>query len=794
MLGKITIYKHVTDTATTHFKDVSVAIDRIKTGKSKVLVEKVRAEQDEEKQKLLKNNLPGYCFSGKFRTRHDSAIIEHSGLVCLDFDKMPLDQIQTFKDSICDNEFTYCCFISPSGNGVKVLVKIPKEIKHHRSYFKALKDYFKSDYWDDKCINISRFCFESYDAEIFVNEDSLIWSEKDVDEVFEYGNTIPILPVRSSNEIITKLQVWFNRKFGATKGSRNNNLFVYANALNEYGIPEYEAQKHLCSYAEKDFTEKEIITLIKSAYKKTGNHATKYFEDAKTKEWIERQFKSGVEKKKIVKQFTNVCTEDDIDNVITELKEVANISEFWFFDDKGKCHVSHYDFKVYLEQQGFYKLYPSESNSFIFIKIENNLIENTSNARVKDYVLKYLEQQKSIKPYELAASSSKLFKDDYLNLVEEAKISFFEDTIDTGVFFYKNGALKIDKSNVELIDYLDVDGYVWKEQVINRNFIPTDAHNCVFEKFLLLVCDKDDERLEALKSVIGYLLHSFKTSANNKAIIINDETISDNPNGGSGKGLFWNAIKHMKNVVDIDGKQFDFNKSFIYQRVNADTQLLVFDDVRRNFEFENLFSLITEGITIERKNKDAIKIPIEKSPKILITTNYTVGGIGGSFDRRKWEIEFSSYFNSLHTPLKEFGHLLFDEWDELEWCKFDNLMIGCLQLYLSKGLIKQEFKNLELRKLQKETSLEFIEWCDEGGIALNTRHKKSELFDKFLTNYQREYSNQKWFTIKLFIKWIESYGRYKGYKVSQGNSNGMRWINISDGGITIEPIEEDAPF
>jgi len=144
--------------------------------------------------------------------------------------------------------------------------------------------------------------------------------------------------------------------------------------------------------------------------------------------------------------------------------------------------------------------------------------------------------------------------------------------------------------------------------------------------------------------------------------------------------------------------------------------------------------------------------------------------------------------------LKEFGHLLFDEWDELEWCKFDNLMIGCLQLYLSKGLIKQEFKNLELRKLQKETSLEFIEWCDEGGITLNTRHKKSELFDKFLTNYQREYSNQKWFTIKLFIKWIESYGRYKGYKVSQGNSNGMRWINISDGGITIEPIEEDAPF
>ena len=72
------------------------------------------------------------------------------------------------------------------------------------------------------------------------------------------------------------------------------------------------------------------------------------------------------------------------------------------------------------------------------------------------------------------------------------------------------------------------------------------------------------------------------------------------------------------NVSPIDGKQFDFNKNFAYQTLNADTQVLVFDDVEKSFNFESLFSIITEGITIEKKNKDAIKIPVSRSPKICL--------------------------------------------------------------------------------------------------------------------------------------------------------------------------------
>ena len=81
-----------------------------------------------------------------------------------------------------------------------------------------------------------------------------------------------------------------------------------------------------------------------------------------------------------------------------------------------------------------------------------------------------------------------------------------------------------------------------------------------------------------------------------------------NPEGGTGKGLLVNAVSNLKKVTILDGKTFDKNKSFAYQVVTTSTQILVFDDVKKNFDFEGLFSLITEGITLEKKNKDAINL------------------------------------------------------------------------------------------------------------------------------------------------------------------------------------------
>ena len=272
-------------------------------------------------------------------------------------------------------------------------------------------------------------------------------------------------------------------------------------------------------------------------------------------------------------------------------------------------------------------------------------------------------------------------------------------------------------------------------------------------------------------------MHSYKTSSNNKAVILNDETISENPNGGSGKGIFWNALSKVKRVADINGKSFSFEKSFPYQTVSADTQILVFDDVQKNFKFENLFSVITEGITLEKKNKDAIKIPVSKSPKIIITTNYTLGGVGGSFERRKFELEFSSYFSSKHTPLNEFGKMLFDEWGNDEWLKFYNYMLTCLQMYLINGLISYEYVNLEVRKFIKETSFEFYEWANNDTLKKDERLNKSMVFNTFL----EDYPDFKKFNLsqKRFWMWVEKYCDFNKIEFTKGqDSMGLRYIEL----------------
>ena len=50
----------------------------------------------------------------------------------------------------------------------------------------------------------------------------------------------------------------------------------------------------------------------------------------------------------------------------------------------------------------------------------------------------------------------------------------------------------------------------------------------------------------------------------------------------------------------------------------------------------------------------------------MITTNYTINGDSASFLARKYEVEMSSYFNDKYTPVQEFGHQLFNDWNKDE--------------------------------------------------------------------------------------------------------------------------------
>ena len=139
-----TIFKDLSQTNTPFYRDIDFILNRIKTGTSKILVEKIRLEKDKKLRNELKSQLTAICFSGKFTRRADTAISEHSGLICLDFDNYDtIEQLNEDLKVINKDKYTFASFISPSGNGFKLLVKIPTEIENHKLFFVSLVEYYK---------------------------------------------------------------------------------------------------------------------------------------------------------------------------------------------------------------------------------------------------------------------------------------------------------------------------------------------------------------------------------------------------------------------------------------------------------------------------------------------------------------------------------------------------------------------------------------------------------------------------------------------------------------------------
>ena len=162
---KVTIFKNVFDKTSPHHIPLQLALERIQNGKSSTLVSEVR-----QGDKAKKQELPVVCFSGEFSSRKDDALFEHSGFIVLDFDHVDVDST---KRSLATDDFVYSCWTSPSGAGVKALVRVTNP-ERHRDHFRALVKYFERTHGlelDESGINESRACFESYDPDIIIKDE-----------------------------------------------------------------------------------------------------------------------------------------------------------------------------------------------------------------------------------------------------------------------------------------------------------------------------------------------------------------------------------------------------------------------------------------------------------------------------------------------------------------------------------------------------------------------------------------------------------------------------------------------
>jgi len=145
-------------------------IDWIKNGQYRNDIETIREIYREEgksaRYKAAKEKLPCLAVSGIIQKR--SKLIQHSEFIQIDIDNINGESPLELKGRIIKDDFVRCCFISPSGLGLKVFIKINPE--KHKESFDALSRYYQTQFGikvDSSQSHVKALCFISYDPAIY---------------------------------------------------------------------------------------------------------------------------------------------------------------------------------------------------------------------------------------------------------------------------------------------------------------------------------------------------------------------------------------------------------------------------------------------------------------------------------------------------------------------------------------------------------------------------------------------------------------------------------------------------
>jgi hypothetical protein len=463
-------------------------------------------------------------------------------------------------------------------------------------------------------------------------------------------------------------------------------------------------------------------------------------------------------------------------------------------DGKSKVNISRKVLLDFLESNGYYRC--CLNNTYIFVQIIDNVCEPVDLDDMRDSIINEIRAESDF--IQEAFFKCRFIHDrNFYSLLPVRTIKILEDNESECYLCFKNGIVRIDRAGAKLLKYSDIDFVIFKSQLIDHELDYRNELSSQFAHFIYMVAtgdlevDKSNltpnnlEKFKSFRTAIGYLLHGYKNPSNTKAIVAVDKQYSSfATNGRTGKSLLSKAIGFLRKSTTIDGKSFKFDKSFPFQSVEVDTKIINFNDVKASFNFENLFSVLSEDFTFEKKNQNAITIPFYRSPKVYISTNYVLQGEGGSFNARQHILEFSEVFNSSYTPKDHFGNLFFVEWDKEEWNRFYNTMIFCIKMYLDNGLIEFPKENYGLKKLLQTTGEDFVMFMDE---AIKThKHEKIKLYEQLKFTH----ADYKDLSAKRFTSFVRLYCNAKNITLNKENVNG-RIVSNSVEYLTFDPITDE---
>lgn len=194
-----------------------------------------------EERASFKSKLAYVCWSGTFSRRRDDALIEHSGLICLDIDHVKNPQLvkELLKEKC---RYFIIAFVSPGGAGVKIVFKIDPDLHSQAEWYEGYSVHLMNILnLTDKEIDpsgkdVSRAAFLSHDPDLVVNPEFYKdpnWEPPVLDIEFEIEDQVEKFDL--SNDSLDFLERVGSEKlnFDNKDSELNFQILIYINTKNK---------------------------------------------------------------------------------------------------------------------------------------------------------------------------------------------------------------------------------------------------------------------------------------------------------------------------------------------------------------------------------------------------------------------------------------------------------------------------------------------------------------------------------------------------------------------------------
>lgn len=287
--------------------------------------------------------------------------------------------------------------------------------------------------------------------------------------------------------------------------------------------------------------------------------------------------------------------------------------------------------------------------------------------------------------------------------------------------FFNNCYIAIEKDNVEILYYDNLNLLVWEHYIQKRDFtfIDEKEYNDYDKTGKGLYYDFINKAIgidSYLKTCIGYYAHDYRDEEG-YWIIATEQCENPKEGGGAGKNVFCNLMSLTTTYKPVPASMIKKDNN-LFQSWDGQ-RIFCMGDIPKGFDLIFFKDIVTGNAVVNKKYINEYAIDIEDMPKLLGSSNYSFDDTDPGIKRRIRAVEFTDFFTKKKGINKHYGKMFPKSWDDNEYLYFDNFIIKCIQEFL--------IKNCEIE--ERELS--------EGGWIKQFEQKNHHLYEFFNNNIAR---------------------------------------------------------